>query len=820
MGSLTGKVIPLDINNEMKNSYLDYAMSVIVGRALPDVRDGLKPVHRRILYSLHELGLTPDKPFRKSAGIVGKVMQDFHPHGDMAIYDSMVRLAQDFSSRYPLIEGHGNFGSIDGDPPAAMRYTEARMAKITMEMLADIDKETVDFAPNYDNRTKEPVILPAKIPNLLINGSSGIAVGMATNIPPHNIGEVIDGVIMMIDNPNVTPDELMKVIKGPDFPTGAKIMGRDGIRAAYRTGRGSIKIRAQATIETKNNGRSAIIVNEIPFQVNKAKLVEKIAELVKDKKIEGISDLRDESDRRGMRIVIELKKDANPNVILNQLYKFTQMQESFGIIMLALVNNQPKVLNLAQVLFYYLEHQKDVITRRTKYELKKAEARAHIVEGLRIALAHLDEVIKIIRESRTTEEAKQGLVTNFNLTEVQAEAIVEMRLRSLTGLEVEKLEKEYKDLLAKIDYLRSVLADEKKVLGIIKDELTEVKKKFADPRRTVISNEAAGDFDIEDLIDEEGMVVTITNQGYIKRISLDTYRSQRRGGKGITAMGTKEEDFVKHLFVASTHHYLLFFTNQGKAYRLKVHEIPEAGRTAKGTPLVNLLYISSGEYVTTVIPIKDFTEETYLFMATKQGVVKKTNLSEYDTSRRDGINAINLDESDELVAVELTHGREEIILSTREGMAIRFPEEDVRPMGRTARGVKGITLTGDDSVVNMDVVKDGGDLLVVTANGYGKRTNLDEYRTQTRGGKGIINIKTSPRNGPVVGALVVKDDDEIMMISAEGIMIRLAAKDVSTFGRNTQGVTLMKVAENDHIVAVAKVAGEEHDEHEEESSEE
>lgn len=814
MTSQTGKVIPLDINNEMKNSYLDYAMSVIVGRALPDVRDGLKPVHRRILYSVHELGLTPDKPFRKSAGIVGKVMQDFHPHGDSSIYDAMVRLAQDFASRYPLIQGHGNFGSVDGDPPAAMRYTEARMAKITLEMLADIDKETVDFAPNYDNRTKEPTILPSKIPNLLINGSSGIAVGMATNIPPHNIGEVIDGVLMTIENPNVTPDELMKVIKGPDFPTGAKIMGREGIRQAYRTGRGSVKIRAQATIETKSNGRPFIVVNEIPYQVNKARLIEKIAELVRDKKIEGISDLRDESDRRGMRIVIELKRDANPNVILNLLYKHTQMQESFGIIMLALVDNQPKVLNLAQVLFYYLEHQKDVITRRTRYELKKAEARAHIVEGLRIALANLDEVIKTIRESRNTDEAKKSLVSKFNLTEIQAEAIVEMRLRSLTGLEIEKLENEYKELLQKIDYLRSVLADEQKLLGIIKDELLEVKNKFSDARRTIISKEAAGDFDIEDLIDEEDMVVTITNQGYIKRISLDTYRSQKRGGKGITAMGTKEEDFVRHLFVASTHHYLMFFTNKGKVYRLKVHEVPEASRTAKGTPIVNLLQVINGEYVTTVIPVKEFEEETYLFMATRNGIVKKTPLTEYDTSRRDGIIAIHLDDDNELVSVELTQGKEEIILATREGMAIRFSEEDVRSMGRTARGVKGITLSKGDSVVNMDVVREGADLLAVTANGFGKRTSLKEYRTQTRGGKGIINIKTTKRNGPVVGMEIVKDDDEIIMISAEGIMIRISAKDVSSTGRNTQGVTLMRMSENDHIMAIARVIIEDNEEEE------
>lgn len=812
MASPNGKVIPLDINNEMKNSYLDYAMSVIVGRALPDVRDGLKPVHRRILYSLHELGLTPDKPYRKSAGIVGKVMQDFHPHGDASIYDAMVRLAQDFACRYTLIQGHGNFGSVDGDPAAAMRYTEARMAKITLEMLADIEKETVDFVSNYDNRTEEPTILPSKIPNLLINGSAGIAVGMATNIPPHNLGEVIDGVLMMIEDSQVTTDDLMKVIKGPDFPTGATIMGRDGIRQAYRTGRGTVKIRAQATIENKANGKPVIIVNEIPYQVNKARLIEKIAELVKEKKIEGITDLRDESDRRGMRIVIELKKDANPNVILNLLYKHTQMQESFGIIMLALVNNEPKVLNLAQVIFHYLEHQKDVITRRTRYELKKAEARAHIVEGLRIALANLDEVIKTIRESKNTEEAKQGLVEKFNLTEVQAEAIVEMRLRSLTALEVEKLEKEYKELLEKIDYLKGILADEKKVLAIIRDELTAIKEKFADTRRTIISNDAVGDFDIEDLIDEEEMVVTITNQGYIKRISMDTYKSQKRGGKGITAMGTKEEDFVRDLFIATTHHYLLFFTNKGKVYRLKVYEVPEASRTAKGTPIVNLLNYDNDEYGTTVIPIKEFEEEAYLFMATKHGIVKKTALTEFNSSRRDGLIAINLDENDKLVAVELTRGKEEIIMCTQAGIAIRFFEEDVRPMGRVTRGVKGITLSQNDHVVNMGVIREGADLFTVTVNGYGKRTPLVEYRSQTRGGKGIINIKTTKRNGPVAGVLVVKDDDEVMMISAEGIIIRLPVKDVSSMSRNTQGVTLMRTGENDHIVSIARVINEEDEE--------
>ncbi len=805
MSSLTGKVIPIDINVEMKHSYLDYAMSVIVGRALPDVRDGLKPVHRRILYAMHSLGLTPDKSHRKSAYIVGEVLAKYHPHGDVAVYDALVRLAQDFACRYPLVDGHGNFGSVDGDSAAAMRYTEARMAKITLEMLSDIEKDTVDFIPNYDEKTEEPTVMPARIPNLLINGSSGIAVGMATNIPPHNLGEVIDGVIMLIDNPEAEVKDLMTVIKGPDFPTGGKIMGREGIWNAYRTGRGSVKVRAQVTIDQTDSGKQCIIVNEIPYQVNKARLIEKIAELVKEKKLEGISDLRDESDRNGMRIMIELRRDANPQVVLNLLYKHTQMQDSFGVNMLALVEGRPQTLGLKQVLFYYLEHQKDVIVRRTRFELRKAEDRAHIVEGLRTAIAYLDEVIKTIRASRTTDIAKKALVEKFGLSERQSEAIVEMRLRQLTGLELEKLEQEYKELVSKIDYLRSILESGKKVLEIIKDEILTVKKKFADPRRSVISDEELSALEAEDLIPEEDVVITITNQGYIKRIPLDTYRSQRRGGRGVMAMGTKTEDFVRHLFITTTHNFLLFFTNQGKVYRLKVYEIPEAGRQAKGMAIVNLLYVGGDEKVTAVIPVKEYAPDQFLFMSTRSGMVKKTSLDEYDTSRRDGIIAISLKEDDQLVDVKLTSGQEEIILATGRGKAIRFPEEQVRPMGRNTRGVKGINLAAKDLVIGMETVRPEAFLFTVTANGFGKRTLLSEYRAQIRGGKGIINIKVNKRNGPVVAVQVVKGDDEIMMVSAEGIAIRYQAVDVSRIGRATQGVTLMRLDLNDTVVAVAKV---------------
>lgn len=804
MQPLIEKVVPIDINVEMKQSYLDYAMSVIVGRALPDVRDGLKPVHRRILYGMYQLGMNPDRPHRKSAHIVGQVMAKFHPHGDAAIYDALVRLAQDFSCRYPLVDGHGNFGSVDGDSAAAMRYTEARMAKITMELLADIEKNTVEFNPNYDGSDQEPSILPSKIPNLLVNGSSGIAVGMATNIPPHNLGEVIDGILYLIKNPEADIQELMEYIKGPDFPTAGKIMGREGIRSAYMTGKGSIKVRATSKVEKIGNGKNAIIVNEIPFMVNKAKLIEKIADLVREKKVDGITDLRDESDRNGMRIVIELRRDVIPQVVLNQLYKHTQLQETFGVIMLALVDGEPRVLNIKETLYYYLEHQRKVITRRTEFDLKKAQDRAHIVEGLLIALDQIDEVINTIRASKTVQIAKAALMEKFELSERQAEAIVEMKLRSLTGLEREKLENEHSDLKEKIAYLQAVLEKEWMVYDIIRDELTEIRRKFADPRKTVISDEDVL-IDVEDMIQEEEMVITVTNQGYIKRIALDTYKSQRRGGRGITAMGTKEEDFVRHLFITSTHHYFLFFTNKGKVYRLKVHEIPEGGRTARGTAIVNLLQIENNEKITAVIPIKEFLGDQYLFMATGSGIVKKTPLIQYKTSRRYGIIAITLDEGDDLVEVKLTDGNQEIILGTKNGHAIRFTEKDVNPYGRTARGVKGIDLRKSDKVVSMDTLRQDTDVLVVTVNGFGKRTSIDDYRLQSRGGQGIINIKTNKRNGEVVSLQIVKPEEEIMMISSEGIIIRIQAKDVSLMGRNTQGVTLMRLDDGDSLVAVAKV---------------
>ncbi|HHY59577.1 MAG TPA: DNA gyrase subunit A [Clostridia bacterium] len=788
----------------MKNSYIDYAMSVIVGRALPDVRDGLKPVHRRILYGMYEMDMTADRPHRKSSHVVGIVMSRYHPHGDAAIYDAMVRLAQDFNMRYPLVDGHGNFGSVDGDSPAAMRYTEVRLTKLAAEMLADIHKETVDFMPNYDDSLKEPVVLPSRFPNLLVNGSSGIAVGMATNIPPHNLGEVIDALVLMIEQPDVTVEQLMKKIKGPDFPTGGIILGTRGIREAYLTGKGLIKVRAKVNIEEMANGRERIVVTEIPYQVNKAKLVENIAALVRDKVIEGISDLRDESDRNGMRVVIELKKDVPSRVILNQLYKHTQLQYSFGIINLALVDGRPRVLNLRDMLYYYLEHQKEVVTRRTKFDLAKAEARAHIVEGLRIALQYLDQVIKIIRESRSRATARDALMSKFSLTQAQADAILDMRLHQLTGLEREKLEEEYKELQQRISYLREVLANESILMGIIKDELLAIREKYSDPRRTRIAPEEQ-DIDIEDLIAEEEIVVTVTHRGYIKRMPLSAYRSQKRGGKGITGLTTREDDFVEHLFVATTHHQLMFFTNRGKVYRLKGYEIPEAGRTARGTAVVNLLPLSQGEFINTIIPVGDFSQDGYLFMATRQGVVKKTELSQFTTSRKEGLIAISLDENDELIGVKLTDGNQEIILGTREGLAIRFPEEQVRPMGRSAGGVKGISLEPGDAVVGMDIAREGADLLVLTENGYGKRTGLEEYRSQARGGKGILNIKMSKRNGKVIGISVVQPGEELMIISSDGIIIRLDVNDISRTGRVTQGVTLMRLENDQRVVAMAKV---------------
>ncbi len=809
-----GKFKDIDINEEMKHSYLDYAMSVIIGRALPDVRDGLKPVHRRIIYGMYELGMTSEKTHRKSANVVGFVLQKFHPHGDVAVYDAMVRLAQNFASRYPLIDGHGNFGSLDGDAPAAMRYTEARMAKITGAMLTDIDKETVDFIPNYDGTVDEPVVLPSRIPNLLINGSSGIAVGMATNIPPHNLGEVIDGIIMLIDDPQTTVEQITDVVQGPDFPTGGYIMGHRGIREAYSSGRGSIKMRAKTGIEKIGSGKEAIIVNEIPYMVNKARLVEKIAELVKEKKIDGITDLRDESDRKGLRVVIELRRGVDPQAILNYLYKHTQLQESFGVIMLALVEGKPQVLNLREILSHYLKHQKEVITRRTKFDLNKAEERIHIVEGLIIALDHIDQVIETIRSSRTVEIARRALCERFDLTQKQADAILDMRLQRLTGLEREKLDREYEELRAKISILRGILADETKIYQIIKDELTDIKEKFADSRRTQILTEEAT-LDEEDLIAEEEVVITVSNQGYIKRIPLDTYRRQRRGGRGVLGMGTKEEDFVQHLFISNTHHYLMFFTSKGKAYRLKVYEIPEAGRQARGLPLVNLLFLENSEKITAIIPVQKISPDLYLFMVTSKGVVKKTRLDAFDSNRKGGVIAVTLDEDDDLVDVMLTNGASEVIIGTKKGFAIKFDEEQVPPHGRTSRGVRGISLEKDDLVVGTGVITPRDHVLVVTANGYGKRTPVKNYRLQNRGGHGVINIKTSPKTGPVVALKVVKEDEELLLISKEGIIIRMKTSEISVMGRSTRGVLIMRLDKDDLVVGVARISSEESSEEEE-----
>jgi len=798
-----GKIIPVRIEEEMKKSYIDYAMSVIVGRALPDVRDGLKPVHRRILYSMHDSGMTYDKPHKKSARIVGDVLGKYHPHGDSAVYDAMVRLAQDFSTRYPLVNGHGNFGSVDGDSAAAMRYTEVRMAKIAAEMMRDIEKETVGFVPNYDDSLEEPSVLPSRIPNLLVNGSSGIAVGMATNIPPHNLGEVIDGAVLLLDKPDVEVRELVNIIKGPDFPTGGVIMGREGIRQAYETGRGSIRVRGVARLEQMNNGKTRIMITELPYMVNKARLTEKIAELVRDKKIDGITDLRDESDRTGMRLIIELRKDVNPQIVLNHLYKQTQLQESFGVIMLALVDGAPRVLNLKEVLFYYLEHQKDVVVRRTKFELAKAEERLHIVEGLKIAIDHIDEVIRTIRQSKDIESARNNLMERFALTQKQAQAIVDMRLGKLSGLERQKLEEEYRELIAKIAYYRNILADESLVRQIIKEELLEIKGKYADERRTQISL-SSDELEDEDLIAEEDVVIAISHSGYIKRQPITVYRSQKRGGRGITAMTTKEEDFVEHLFITTTHHYLLFFTNKGKVYRLKVYEIPEASRQSKGTAIVNLLSLTGEDKITAVIPIKEFVEGANLLTATRNGIVKKTSLTEYDTSRKDGIIALTLDEEDELVGVQLTQGADDIIMATRQGMVIRFSEEDVRKMGRTSRGVIGIRLDPNDRVVGMDIYKENAFLLVVTEKGFSKRTKLVEFRIQSRGGKGLFGLRITPRNGVIVGIMVVFEGDEIMLITQDGIMIRTSVDDISVMGRVTQGVTTMRMTHNDRVVAVAR----------------
>lgn len=812
-----GKVIPVDINHEMKKCYIDYAMSVIVGRALPDVRDGLKPVHRRILYSLQGLGLTPEKGYRKCARIVGEVLGKYHPHGDSSVYDALVRMAQDFSMRYMLVDGHGNFGSVDGDSAAAMRYTEAKMNKIAVEMLRDINKNTVDFMPNFDGEEQEPVVLPSRFPNLLVNGSSGIAVGMATNIPPHNLGEIIDGTIMLIDNPELTVLDLMTKIQGPDFPTGATIMGKAGIRAAYETGRGKIVVRADAEIE-EENGRHKIVVTEIPYQVNKAKLIENIAELVKDKKITGISDLRDESDRDGMRIVVELKRDANPNVVLNLLYKHTKLQDSFGVIMLALVNNEPRVLNIKEILSNYIDYQKEVITRRTVFELNKAEARAHILEGLRIALDNIDEVISIIRHSKTAEIAKNTLMEKFALSDKQATAILEMRLRRLTGLEREKIEEEYAELMKQIEYLKSILASEEKLLGVIKDELSDIKAKYSDERRTKIEK-VVNEIDIEDLIQEEDVVITLTNSGYIKRISADTYSAQRRGGKGIQAMTTKEDDFVEHVMITSTHSDVLFFTNRGRVYKLRAYEIPDAGRQAKGTNVINLIAIEPDEKIQTVLTVSDGKKEGFLFMATKNGIVKKTHISEFKNLRKNGLIALSLKDNDELLKVKNTYGDANIMIVTQNGYAVRFNEKNVRAMGRTASGVKAINLKDDDVAVCMDIAVDGEELLVISENGFGKRTPVSEYKVQNRGGVGLITYKISEKTGKLTGATICKVDDELMLINSSGVAIRINVADISVTNRSAMGVTLMRTTEDEKVVAIAKILSSDDSEEDEEKLE-
>ncbi|WZX99818.1 DNA gyrase subunit A [Bacillus sp. FSL W7-1360] len=803
MAEEVSKLKEIQIDHEMKNSFMDYAMSVIVSRALPDVRDGMKPVHRRILYAMFELGMTPDKQYKKSARIVGEVLGKYHPHSDAAVYDTMVRMAQDFSYRYMLVDGHGNFGSIDGDSAAAMRYTESKMSKISMELVRDLNKNTVDFQENYDGNEKEPVVLPARFPHLLVNGTSGIAVGMATNIPPHQLGEVIDGVLALSKNEDMTVEELMNYIPGPDFPTGGEILGRSGIRKAYLTGRGSIILRAKTEI-VETNGKSTIYVTELPYQVNKARLIEKIAELVRDKKIDGITELRDSSDRNGMKIVIELRRDANPNVILNNLYKQTALQTSFGINMLALVNGRPEVLNLKEALRHYLTHQVSVIRRRTQFDLNKAEARAHILEGLRIALDHIDEIIALIRGSQTTDTARASLIERFSLSYEQAQAILDMRLQRLTGLERGKIEEEYTTLVARIAELRAILADDEKVLAVIREELLVIKEKYNDERRTILST-SEDQLEDEDLIPQQNIVVTITHNGYIKRLPVSTYRAQRRGGKGIQGMGTNEDDFVQHLFTTNTHHTILFFTNKGKVYRLKGYEIPELGRTAKGIPAINLLQIDPGESISTVIPIETFDEERYLFFLTEMGIAKRTPLSAFVHLHKGGLFAIRLQEGDALHAVRLTDGNQEMIIGTKQGMAIRFRESDVRLMGRPARGVRGIRLSENDGVVGVDVISADQEVLVVTENGYGKRTKIDEYRVQSRGGKGIKTCHITQRNGPLVSLSMVGTTDDIMIVTVDGIIIRTHVDGISTTGRTTQGVKLIRVDEGEGVATVARV---------------
>ncbi|UTE77756.1 MULTISPECIES: DNA gyrase subunit A [unclassified Rossellomorea] len=802
----------INISSEMRSSFLDYAMSVIVSRALPDARDGLKPVHRRILYAMNDLGMTSDKAYKKSARIVGEVIGKYHPHGDSAVYDTMVRMAQDFNYRYMLVDGHGNFGSVDGDAAAAMRYTEARMSKISMELIRDINKDTIDYKDNYDGTEREPEVLPARFPNLLVNGSSGIAVGMATNIPPHNLGEVIDGILALSKDPDITIQELMEFIYGPDFPTAGLIVGRSGIRRAYETGKGSITMRARVEIETKSNGKETIIVHQIPYQVNKARLIEKIADLVRDKKIDGITDLRDESDRNGMRIVIEVRKDANANVLLNNLYKQTALQTSFGINLLALVDGQPKVLNLKECLYHYLQHQRVVIRRRTEFELRKAEARAHILEGLRIALDHIDEIIALIRGSQTTELAKQGLMENFSLSDKQAQAILDMRLQRLTGLEREKIEDEYQELVKLIAELKAILADDEKVLEIIREELIEIKERFNDERRSEIVAGGIENIEDEDLIPRENIVVSLTHNGYIKRLPVSTYRSQKRGGRGIQGMGTNDEDFVEHLLTTSTHDTILFFTNKGKAYRAKGYEIPEFSRTAKGLPIINLLGVEKDEWINAMIRVEEFVDDWYLFFTTKQGISKRTPVSDFANIRTNGLIAINLRENDELISVKLTDGEKDMIIGTKQGMLIRFPETDVRSMGRTATGVKGINLSDDDIVVGMEILEDKSDVLVVTVNGYGKRTPASEYRVQTRGGKGLKTCNVTERNGELVSVKAVTGEEDLMIITAHGVLIRMDVNDISTTGRNTQGVKLIRLQESEFVSTVAKVEKEDEEE--------
>ena len=797
-----GNIIQRDIEQEMRTAYIDYAMSVIVSRALPDVRDGLKPVHRRILYAMHEDGITSDKPYRKCANTVGSVLGRYHPHGDASVYDAMVRMAQDFSMRYMLVDGHGNFGSIDGDGAAAMRYTEARMSKIAEQMLVDIEKNTVDFMPNYDDRLQEPTVLPAKIPALLVNGSSGIAVGMATNIPPHNLTEVINGIIKIIDDDNVSDEDLMQIIKGPDFPTEGMILGLEGIKEAYKTGRGKIIMRAEAEIEEMSGNKQRIVVSSLPYQVNKARLIENIARLTREKRIEGISELRDESDRKDrVRIVMELKRDANPQVVLNQLYKNTQMQDTFGVIMLALVDGEPKVLTLRQCLDCYIDHRKTVILRRTQFDLDKALARAHILEGLRIAIDNIDEVISIIRNSY--DDAKEKLMERFGLTDIQAQAILDMRLKTLSGLQREKIEEEYKQLMELIEHLRAILNSEKLVFDIIKEELIEIRDKYGDERKTKIVA-AEGEINVEDLIKEEQSVIALTHFGYIKRMPIDTYRSQKRGGKGITGIATREEDFVKQIFTASTHDTILFFTNKGKLYKLRGYEVPEAGRTARGTAIVNLLSLDAGEKVSAVIPIQNFAEGKYLLMATKNGLIKKTALSEYNSARKTGLQGITLKEEDELIAVRLTDGQDNVVLVTRNGMCITFDEKDVRPIGRVSQGVIGIRIDEDDEVIGMESIIAGGKatLLAITENGFGKRTELDEYRVQIRGGKGVITYKVTQKTGKLVGVRIATDDEDVMLITDKGTIIRLKVKDISVLGRSTQGVTLMRTTDGGKVVSM------------------